>query len=89
MTVRRLPAGAIPSIPWLAAMAATRVSWWLGADHARTAASVVVLTVAFVKVHVVGIWFMGLRDAPPALRLLFDGWVIAVGIAVNLLYLVR
>jgi hypothetical protein len=38
----------------------------------------VVVAVAFVKVWLVGRYFMELRHAPPVLRRLFDAYVVAV-----------
>lgn len=66
---------------WLALVAATLVSVWLGTDHGfddPEVAGAAVLVVAFVKVRFVGMWFMELRRAPVALRLLFEGYVLVV-----------
>lgn len=63
---------------WLLLVAATVLSYVLGADYGpgnHTAATVAVMTVAFVKATFVGLYFMELRDAVPALRLAFLGWV--------------
>lgn len=80
------PIGAI----WVVLMAATALSWWLSNHDGRsatTSATVVVLAVAFAKAHLIGRWFMELRDAPMPLRLAFDGWVFAVAGALIALYL--
>ena len=75
---------------WAALIAATVVSWWLGAEHGiqdvRTA-SLVVLLVAFMKVLAVGMYFMELRNAPTPLKLLFSGWCLVVYVALAGLYL--
>lgn len=64
---------------WAVLVAATAASWWLGTDHGlhgQDAASMAVVVVAFLKVRVVGSYFMELRHAPWGLRLLFDGWCV-------------
>ncbi|MFD5747286.1 cytochrome C oxidase subunit IV family protein [Streptomyces sp. NPDC127033] len=74
---------------WLALMGATAVSWYLGDGHgARQAATVGVLTVAFLKVYLVGRYFMELSQAPRALRLLFGGWTVVVCAVLVAMYLV-
>ncbi|WP_433518224.1 cytochrome C oxidase subunit IV family protein [Nonomuraea sp. CA-143628] len=66
-------------VVWLVLMAATVVSWYLGDGHGtRRLATVVVLAVAFVKVYLVGRYFMELREAPRVLRLLFGAWTLVV-----------
>jgi hypothetical protein len=75
-------------------MVATCVTWWLGADPPFTdtsvrLASTIAVVIAFVKVRYVGLDFMGLRAAPRVLRLLFEGWVLAVGVTCALLVAVR
>jgi hypothetical protein len=73
---------------WLALMAATLVSWYLGNGHgASQLATVMVIGVAFAKVYVVGHSFMELRDAPEPLRRVFGGWVLIVCLALVTLYL--
>ena len=78
---------------WLLLVLATALSLRLGSDatvgpdvSTRLFAGVLLL-VAFVKVRLIGHYFMELREAPSALRLAFDGWVIAVCGALILLYL--
>ncbi|MFC4011172.1 cytochrome C oxidase subunit IV family protein [Nonomuraea purpurea] len=64
---------------WLFLMGATVLSWYLGDGHgARQFATVVVLAVAFIKVYLVGRYFMELREAHRALHLLFGGWTVVV-----------
>jgi Prokaryotic Cytochrome C oxidase subunit IV len=68
---------------WLILVAATTVSWLLGTDHGlgnqgHRPASTVIFLVALFKVRLVGLYFMGLRDAPPVLRGLFEGYCLAV-----------
>jgi hypothetical protein len=69
---------------------ATCSSWWLCVDHvlpSLQAASVAVLAVAFLKVRLIGMYFMDLRLAPTALRVLFDAWCLTVAAIVIALYL--
>ena len=59
------------SAVWILLMGATVLSWRLGLGHgidSRVAASAVVIVVAFVKVYLVGRYFMEIRNAPVALR---------------------
>lgn len=77
---------------WAVLMVATAISWSLGTHHgvvlhdARVAATGVI-TIAFVKVFLVGRHFMELREAPRALVFWFNGWVVAVCAVVVGLYL--
>jgi len=70
------------TLVWLFLVAATVVSWALGTDHGfvddTTAASTIVLVVAFIKVRFVGLYFMELKDAPVFLRALLEVWCIVV-----------
>jgi hypothetical protein len=78
---------------WSLLIVATLLSWWLGTDHGlgsagdHTPATLAILLVAFVKVRCVGLYFMELRDAPLALRVLFEAYVVVVCGAVLGLYL--
>jgi Prokaryotic Cytochrome C oxidase subunit IV len=77
-------------VVWLALIAATLVSWWLGTDHGIDDARIVsvgVLLAAFVKVRFVGMYFMELRNAPIALRLIYEGWCVVVCATVIALFL--
>lgn len=78
-------------VVWAVLSAATVVSWLLG--HGRSGATLgpltgaVLLLVAVAKVHLLGTWFMELRHAPRALRLLFGGWCVLLGGTLVGLYL--
>jgi hypothetical protein len=50
--------------------------------------SAVAIVIGFVKVRFVGLNFMELRRAPWLLRLVFEGWVVAVGARVSVLCVV-
>jgi len=75
---------------WLALIGATAVAALLGTEGGTTshrAASIGILAVAFTKVRLVGLYFMELRDAPVALRLIFEGYCAVVFVTVLGLYL--
>lgn len=78
---------------WLFLIGATLLSWWLGTDHGLSSgddhrfASIVIIAVAFVKLRLVGLYFMELRDAPLALRTIFEIWCVAVFALVTGMYL--
>jgi caa(3)-type oxidase subunit IV len=68
---------------WAVLVIATTISWALGSDQGfgkdgHALASVVILVVALFKVRLVGLYFMELREAPPALRGAFEGYCVAV-----------
>ena len=63
---------------WLVLIAATLVSWVVGADHGTgSMAAVVVLAIAAIKVRLVGLDFMELRHAPIPLRAAFESYHLA------------
>jgi len=78
---------------WLVLILATLTSWRLGTDHGfgshsgHSVASSVIVLVAFVKVRLVGLYFMELREAPIALRGLFEGYCLVVCALVLTMYL--
>jgi hypothetical protein len=66
---------------WAALMLATVLSWWLGGGHGpadgdRRLTLAVILVLSFVKVYLVGEFFMELRHAPLGLRGIFGGWIV-------------
>jgi caa(3)-type oxidase subunit IV len=68
------------TVVWAVLVLATVVSWFFGNDHGIDDHSVVttlVLVIAFVKARLVGMHFMELRFAPPALRIAFEVWCVA------------
>ncbi|WP_280347232.1 cytochrome C oxidase subunit IV family protein [Nocardia neocaledoniensis] len=68
------------TIVWGFLVAATLLSFWLGADHgisSDTTRTAVILVVAFIKVRLIGLYFMELREAPPALRGAFEAYCLA------------
>lgn len=73
---------------WLLLVAATAVSWALGADHGTgSTVVVVVLAIAAWKVRLVGLDFMELRHAPIPLRAVFEFYCVAIWAVLSGLYL--
>lgn len=69
------------SAVWFVLIAATLLSFALGTGHgidSHQAASVVIMLVAFLKMFLVGTYFMELREAPNALRGVFLGYCLLV-----------
>jgi hypothetical protein len=69
---------------WVALMAVTLVTWWLGPGHTfhRSApqfAASAAVALAMVKVWLIGQDFMEIRGAHPALRAAFMLWVVVLG----------
>ena len=79
----------ITTIVWLLLVLSTLLSWWVGGSTFNNAnvSSVIVLAVAFFKVHLVGNYFMELRHAPWPLRMIFQAWLLIVGVAMIVVYL--
>lgn len=74
MTATRRAAGV-----WLVLVAATGTSWILATpDRSSNSAAAVLLVIAFIKVRMIGLHFMGIRQAPAPLRALFEGYVLVV-----------
>lgn len=74
---------------WLVLIVATLSSWLLGVGHElpTTPAAVVIVLIAFLKVHFVGRYFMEIRHAPVALATIFSVWTGVVALALIGLYL--
>jgi Prokaryotic Cytochrome C oxidase subunit IV len=78
---------------WLMLIGATILSWTLGVDHSlglpggHWSTAIVILLIALVKVRFVGLDFMELRGAPPALRAVFETYCAAVLLALSAIYL--
>lgn len=67
-------------VVWGLLVVATLTSFWLGTDHAISSGNtrtVVVMVVAFIKVRLIGLYFMELREAPTLLRGVFEGYCVA------------
>jgi hypothetical protein len=66
---------------WFVLVAATLLSVSFGNEHlldSSEGSAIAVLVVAFVKVRLVGLHFMELRDSPLVLRSIFEAYVLAV-----------
>jgi hypothetical protein len=77
------------SIVWAALMLATCASTWLLTKSSVTpeVATVAIMLVAAVKVRLVMRHFMEVRRAPLALRIVCDGWLLAVTALILTVYL--
>ena len=71
------------SAVWLLLTVATVLSWALGTHHGF---AIVILVIAFVKIRFVGLYFMELRGAPPALRAVFETYCLAVLLTLSAMY---
>jgi heme/copper-type cytochrome/quinol oxidase subunit 4 len=76
------------SIVWASLMLATCASTWLLSKDSVTpkVAVVAIMLVAAVKVRLVIRYFMEVRRAPLALRLVCDGWLLAVTVLIIAVY---
>jgi len=76
------------SIVWASLMLATCASTWLLSKDSVTpqVATMAIMLVAAVKVRLVIRYFMEVRWAPLALRLVCDGWLLAVTVLIIAVY---
>lgn len=73
---------------WLLLVAATVLSWAVGAEHGTgSLVAVLVLAIAAVKVRLVGLDFMELRHAPIPLRAAFEAYCAGIWVLLSALYL--
>jgi hypothetical protein len=80
----------VPTVIYLVLAAATVFSWFIGTEEAtshETLVGSVVILIAFVKLRLVGIHFMEIGDAPRALRVVFEAYVLATFVVTVTLYL--
>ena len=76
-------------VSWLVLIAATLVSYILGADHGIGSVTVVlILGIAAIKIRLIGLDFMELRSAPIPLRAAFEGYCLVLWMMLSGLYLV-
>jgi caa(3)-type oxidase subunit IV len=76
---------------WLALLALTFASFLVGVEQSadtESIAAIVIIGVALFKVRLIGLHFMDLRVAPQPLRLLFEGYVLVVFVALTIIDLV-
>ena len=73
---------------WLVLIAATLLSYALGAEHGvGSTVVVVVFGIAAIKVRLIGLDFMELRSAPIPLRAAFEGYCLVLWGVLSGLYL--
>jgi hypothetical protein len=73
---------------WLVLIAATLLSYTMGADHVIGSVAVVaVLGIAAIKIRLVGLDFMELRSAPIPLRAAFEAYCVVLWAGLSGLYL--
>jgi hypothetical protein len=77
---------------WFLLVSGTLLSWRVGTGHAPGAGgghiwpTLAILIVAGIKVRLVGLWFMELREAVTPLRLAFEVYVLALCVTMVGLY---
>jgi caa(3)-type oxidase subunit IV len=77
-----------PVIPvFIVLMIATVVSWWVGEGSALEHTALIVISIAFVKCFLIGLYFMEIIHAPDFLRLALVAWCGAGLVGVNGIYL--
>jgi caa(3)-type oxidase subunit IV len=79
------------SLAWLVLVALTVTQWVIGTHSGvgapHVSASLVIFVVAVFKARLVGLYFMELREAPIALRGVFEGYCIALLAVLSTMYL--
>lgn len=80
------------TVAWFVLSALTAISWALGTQHGiaaaqDTPASLAIFAVTVFKVRIVGLYFMELRDAPLALRGIFEGYCVFLLALLTVMYL--
>jgi heme/copper-type cytochrome/quinol oxidase subunit 4 len=76
-------------VVWLVLAAATLTSFWVGTDHDQTAQQLrglAIIGIAIIKIRLVGLYFMELRQAPTPLRGLFEAYCVTLFAAMAALY---
>ena len=79
------------SVAWLVLVALTVTQWVIGTQSGigapHVSASLVIFVVAVFKARLVGLYFMELREAPIALRGVFEGYCVALLAVLSTMYL--
>lgn len=80
------------TLAWLVLSCLTVFSWLLGTDHGfgtnfRRQISVAVLAVAIFKIRLIGLDFMELRASPRVLRMIFEGYCVALFVLLTSMFL--
>ena len=79
------------SLVWWLLVLATCVSWIVGTHEGGNPGDVhpagfVILVIALTKVRFVGRYFMELRHAPTALRIVFEVWALGTAVGLGTVY---
>jgi hypothetical protein len=74
-------------VVWALLIVATATSVALSGGGVSGVRPIVILSVAFVKVDLVGLWFMELRTAPNPLRWAFLAWSTVAWAALTAVYM--
>jgi hypothetical protein len=74
-------------VSWLVLIAATLLSYAVGAEHVGSTVVVVVFGIAAIKVRLIGLDFMELRSAPMPLRVAFESYCLVLWAVLAGLYL--
>ena len=75
-------------LSWLILIAATLISFGVGVEHGTGAVvGVVVLGIAAIKIRLIGLDFMELREAPIPLRAVFESYCVLLWAVLSGLYL--
>ena len=90
----REASGARLTLVWIALSLATLMSWWIGSRYTHSfdrnaAVTFAVLLLAAVKIRFIMSDFMEVRQAPPLLRRLTDGWIVLVIASLLVIYTLR
>jgi hypothetical protein len=80
------------SVAWVVLTSLTAISWALGTEHAlgggdHVPASLVIIVVAAFKIRLIGLYFMELRQAPYALRGVFEAYCAVLAVLLSGMYL--
>lgn len=76
------------ALSWLTLITLTPVSFFVGADHgAGSDVAILLLSIAIFKVRLVGLDFMELRNAPPLLRVAFEGYCVVLWLVLCAVYI--
>ncbi|WP_226358632.1 cytochrome C oxidase subunit IV family protein [Pseudonocardia sp. ICBG601] len=66
-------------VVWVGLMAVTILSWyWADTHDLSSLVNSGIILLAFIKVYLVGHYFMELRNAPPLLRVTFTAWCVVI-----------
>ena len=77
------------AVVWAALVVFTVISFLLGGEHLidnKTLAAVIVVGIAAIKIRLVGLHFMELKNAPVALRAAFEGYCAVLFLALMGIY---